>query len=292
MLSGLQPDGELIEVEMKLLRTFANQPRRHFDANSIAKLSQSIKEKGIQNPLLVRRTKSHYEIVAGERRYRAAQQADLKTVPVLVKDLSDVEVREIALLDNLQREDLNPYEETLGILDLVAVRLEKPVSDAIEAIRAVYDEERGRAGNNVISNRERDVIRNVFDLVSRFTPGSFYANRIPLLKLPDDVQQALRQGELHYTKAVLIGRVKDDEARHVLLTRTVEEELAISEVRAQVRSLQAPVTEDAPTPDLRTMISTTKRRLTPSRVDTLPERTQQRVKKLLVELQSLLERND
>src|SRR5690606_10644055 len=87
------------------------QPRRHFDPESLAELAASIKEHGVLQPLLVRRKGSGYQLIAGERRWRAAQQAGLRTVPVVVKELDDRTIMEIALVENLQREDLNPIEE-------------------------------------------------------------------------------------------------------------------------------------------------------------------------------------
>jgi len=88
-----------------------SQPRKHFDESRLQELADSIKEKGILEPLMVRRVDQGYELVVGERRWRAAQKAGLKEVPVLVKDLADREALEISLIENIQREDLNPIEE-------------------------------------------------------------------------------------------------------------------------------------------------------------------------------------
>jgi ParB family chromosome partitioning protein len=88
-----------------------SQPRKHFDESKLQELADSIKEKGILEPLMVRRVDQGYELVVGERRWRAAQKAGLKEVPVLVKDLADREALEISLIENIQREDLNPIEE-------------------------------------------------------------------------------------------------------------------------------------------------------------------------------------
>ncbi len=95
------------------------QPRHHFDQNALDELALSIREKGILQPLLVRPVADHFELVAGERRYRAAGMAGLTEVPVLVKDLTDREALEIAIIENLQREDLNPVEEAMAYAKLI-----------------------------------------------------------------------------------------------------------------------------------------------------------------------------
>jgi ParB family chromosome partitioning protein len=97
----------------------------NFDEASLEELVTTVKEHGVLEPLLVRPTQkaNQYELVAGGRRYRAAQRADLTEVPVIVLSLTDSQALEVALIENLQREDLNPLEETLGILNLLAIKL-------------------------------------------------------------------------------------------------------------------------------------------------------------------------
>ena len=96
-----------------------SQPRKHFDETKLKELAESIKEKGILEPLVVRKMAQGYEIIVGERRWRAAQMAGLKEVPVLVKEVEDREVLEISLIENLQRENLNPVEEAEGFRRLI-----------------------------------------------------------------------------------------------------------------------------------------------------------------------------
>ena len=91
-----------------------NQPRKHFDEDALAELADSIKQFGVVEPLVVVKRKGYYELIAGERRWRAARLAGLKEVPVVIKDYSDQEIVEIALIENIQREDLNPIEEALA----------------------------------------------------------------------------------------------------------------------------------------------------------------------------------
>ncbi len=138
------------------------QPRKDFDEEGIQELAASIQEKGIIQPLVVRKTENGYEIIAGERRWRAAQRAGLTKVPVIIKDVSDREVLELALVENLQREDLNPIEEATAYEQL------------IEDFGLTHEEISRRIG------KERSTI----------------TNQLRLLRLPDEVKQALIEGEI------------------------------------------------------------------------------------------------
>ena len=106
-------------VPIEKIKPNPNQPRRTFDAGPLEDLVASIKEKGVLQPLIVRAVGDEYEIVAGERRWRAAQQAQLHELPVLVRDFSDTEVLEVAIIENIQRADLNPVEEAAGYKQLM-----------------------------------------------------------------------------------------------------------------------------------------------------------------------------
>jgi ParB family chromosome partitioning protein len=108
-------------VSIHEIRPNTRQPRKDFDDDTIAELTASIKEKGIIQPIVVRQAGSGYEIIAGERRWRAAQRAGIVKVPVVVKDATDMEALELALIENLQREDLNPIEEASGYQHLIEV---------------------------------------------------------------------------------------------------------------------------------------------------------------------------
>ncbi|MFV0504901.1 MAG: ParB/RepB/Spo0J family partition protein [Lachnospirales bacterium] len=101
----------VIEVEVDKIEPNKNQPRKYFDKEALSKLSESIKEYGIVQPLIVKDNGDHYTIIAGERRWRSAKEARIKKVPVIVKDYTELEILEIALIENIQRQDLNPVEE-------------------------------------------------------------------------------------------------------------------------------------------------------------------------------------
>ena len=158
-----QSDGRTLPVEY--LQTGAFQPRRHFDPDALQALAQSVREKGVLEPILVRRLddqQDRYEIIAGERRWRAAQTAGLHDVPVIVKELDDQEALEIALIENLQREDLTAIEEA-------------------EGYRRLMDQ---------FARTQEDLAREIGK--SR----SHVANTMRLLALPEDVRDKVQDGQL------------------------------------------------------------------------------------------------
>jgi ParB family transcriptional regulator, chromosome partitioning protein len=129
--------GGVEQVNLEQLQVSPYQPRKRMDPQSIAELSASIAEKGVLQPLLVRPSDTGYEIVAGERRFRAAKQAGLSTVPVIVKNLNDQETLEIAIIENLQREDLNAVEEALAFKKLMEFGLnQEDVAKAVGKSRS------------------------------------------------------------------------------------------------------------------------------------------------------------
>ena len=139
-----------------------SQPRKHFDESKLQELAESIKEKGILEPLIVRRIDQGYELIIGERRWRAAQKAGLKEVPVLVKEIEGREVLELSLIENLQREDLNPIEE----------------AEAFKHLTEEYNISQGELSTRI--GKDRTTI----------------ANTLRLLKLPSEVRNQLLQNRI------------------------------------------------------------------------------------------------
>ena len=214
-----------------------NQPRRYFDEVALQRLANSVKEKGILQPLLVRPLNGgNYELIAGERRYKAAIIAELKEVPVLTKELSDPEAYELALMENLQREDLNPVEETEGILELLSRKMGKQRDEVISLFHKSAHPQR-KTVNTGIHKNELEMIERVFTLVGRLTPESFRTNRLPLLNLPAYLLEALKQGQIEYSKARVIGRVKEPKKAQKLLTEAIKENLSRQEIEERVRQL-------------------------------------------------------
>ncbi|QLE52650.1 ParB/RepB/Spo0J family partition protein (plasmid) [Nostoc sp. C057] len=233
----------LESVLLSAIHLPSKQPRRYFDLEAMEALTASIRQKGVLQPLLVRpKGQNQYELIAGERRYRAAKEAKLETVPVIIKDFSDEETFEIALVENIQREDLNPLEETEGILDLLSLKLNQSREAVISVFHVVSHPERESA-NNVIHSDEWKVVLDVFNIIGKFTPNSFRTNRLPLLNLPKDILEYLRQGKIEYTKAREIARIKDDSQREELLTLAITEKLSLNQIKERISSINTAVTK-------------------------------------------------
>ncbi|MDO4161548.1 MAG: ParB/RepB/Spo0J family partition protein [Pseudomonadota bacterium] len=163
---------ETNEIEIEKIRPCAFQPRTEFDRDALESLAQSVREKGILQPLLLRQKDNEYEIIAGERRWRAAQLAGLKTVPAVIKNLTDSETLEIALIENLQRENLSAIEEAEGLN-----RLMQEYEYTQEVIGKVIGKSR-----------------------------SYIANTLRLLGLPEEVKQLVKNNKLSAGHArALIG---------------------------------------------------------------------------------------
>jgi len=266
------------------------QPRRYFDPEKLEQLVQSIAQHGILEPLLIRPVKNQqYELVAGERRYRAALKLGLSEVPVVIRQLSDKDAIQLALIENLQREDLNPIEETEGILQLLAFNLELP----IEMIPSLLYQMKNSlakdvdARNNTIPNPGSDQerkIQSVFQELGLMSWLSFTCNRLPLLNLPNDVLTVIRQGKLAYTKAQAIARVKDETQRQALLDKAITDHLSLSQIRAYIKAI-------APKPDLQSpglLVTALHRRLLKAKLWEDPKRWKQ-AQALLSKLEALLD---
>ena len=222
------------------------QPRRYFDDSAMQELVTSVEQHGILQPLLVRPLAGDgYEIVAGERRFRAAQKARLRDVPVIVRSMSDAEALQYALLENLQRQDLNPVEETEGILQLLALHLDKPRYEVTSVLYRMNNETAKKGKDNVVITPDFEVVQGVFERLGRMTWEAFTRNRLPLLKLPTEVKEALQRGRIEYTKAKAVAQVKDEASRLALLEDAYAQSLSLSQIRERVKAVQ-PTTEPPP----------------------------------------------
>jgi ParB family chromosome partitioning protein len=213
------------------------QPRRRFEA--LEALAQSIREKGVLQPLLVRPLgDGRYAIVAGERRYRAALMAGLTEVPVRVLEISEKEARLLALVENLQREDLNPYEETLGVLELLSEELGKPREEVVRLLHRMRNEVKGKITHNVVGNPEAERVEEIFRALGRMSWESFVQHRLPLLSLPEELREALEAGAIPYTAALELKKVKDEALRRALLSEA-KGGFSFRELKARVREVLA-----------------------------------------------------
>ena len=181
-----------------------NQPRRTFNEDSLIELSESIKQHGIVQPLVVAKQKDYYEIIAGERRWRAAKIAGLKEVPVIIKDYSPQEIMEVALIENIQREDLNPIEEA-------------------KAYKNLIDE----------YNLKQD---QVAEKVSKSRTA--VTNALRLLKLDDRVQEMLINENISSGHARALLGLDDAEKQYNIATQIFDEKLSVRETEKLVKKIQ------------------------------------------------------
>lgn len=284
--NSLEPVSSSQAVAIDRIELPQQQPRRYFNSEKMAQLVQSVKEHGILEPLLVRPLPNgKYELVAGERRLRAAQTANFAEVPIVVRELDDQQVLQVALLENLQREDLNPVEETEGILQLLAIALNITSDEVASLLHQSYNaKQRGRELNGNVTIQLKKV-EEVLAIVGRFNAESFRSNRLPLLNLPPDVLQMLRQGKLEYTKARAIARLKDEAQRKVLIQDAIKQNLSLSQIKERIKSV-TPVASTPPTASDR--LALVSQKLKGRKLAEDPKK-QKRLEKLLQELESLVE---
>jgi len=193
-------------VKLDRIRPSALQPRKEFAPDALQDLANSIREQGVIQPLLVRNRNDHFELIAGERRWRAAQLAGLAEVPVIVRQADDRSVLEMALIENLQRENLNPLEEALGYAELV----EK------------------------FNLRQEDVATKVGK--SR----AVVANSMRLLKLPPDVQGFLRDGRISVGHAKVILGLSSLDMQKLAAERIIKKGLNVRQTEELVGQLSSP----------------------------------------------------
>ncbi len=198
--------GRMTTLAVSQLRPGSRQPRKTFDQKALDALAQSIKAKGIQQPLLVRPVADGYEIVAGERRWRAAQIAGLLEVPVIEKNMTDQEAAEAALIENLQRKDLNAFEEIDGKLSLVAL-----------AWGITPGEARTRLNELLRHPQEADVqlLDALFSALGKESWQSYAKNKLRVYNWPSALVAALGEGMLMGT-ATLIAKADEQHQQHLI----------------------------------------------------------------------------
>ncbi|TBR57065.1 chromosome partitioning protein ParB [Westiellopsis prolifica IICB1] len=227
-----------------------SQPRRYFDPKKLQSLADSIKQEGLLEPIVVRpigepytnslksqNLPTQYELIAGERRLKACQLAEITDIPVRIIECDEKTALRIRLVENLQREDLNAFEETMGILDLVKSELEVESNVVVSLLYQMNNEAKGNSNHNVMVSESAQIIQKIFSQIGKISWQSFVTNRLPLLKLPPDIQTVLEEGKIEYTKAQVIARVKDDFKRQDLLDKAIESNLSLSEIKEKVGNI-------------------------------------------------------
>ena len=263
-----------------------SQPRRYFDSSKLEELSRSIKELGILEPLLVRPLSGgDYELVAGERRLRAAQMAGLTEVPVVIREMDDTVTATVRLVENLQREDLNPIEETEGILELLSIEIGISKNSVVSVLNSAANAKKRNLDLTENVFRQLETIESVLSGIGRFSAESFRVSRIPLLNLPADVLKVLRQGKIEYTKARAIAKVKDEQERKELIELAIAQNLSLSQISDQIKAIKEVTTLGH---SLKERYKQALPRLQKSKVWDNPKK-QKTLEKLLTQIEALLD---
>lgn len=198
--------GNIVEIPIEDIYPNANQPRTHFDEKALQELSESIKVLGIIQPITVRKDGSRFEIISGERRYRASKIAGLKTIPAYVRLVNDQELLEMALVENIQREDLDAIEVALTYQRL------------LEEIGLTQEALSHRVG------KERSTI----------------TNSIRLLKLSPDIQQAIRNGDISAGHGRAILSLENDENQQALFDQIIKDKLSVRQSEELAKHFKNP----------------------------------------------------
>lgn len=196
----------LLDLDLDVLTPNPYQPRKEFNEEQLQELADSIKIEGVLQPLLVRKSGDGYEIVAGERRWRASRLAGLKKVPAMVLEVDDLKLQQIALIENLQREDLAPIEEALAYKNLI---------DKYSFTQAELAEQIGKKRSTI-------------------------ANMLRLLQLPEEVKNELASGNITVGHAIAILSVEDPKKQHAFARDIVKDGMTVREAENTARNLKKP----------------------------------------------------
>lgn len=231
------------KVSVEQIRLSEDQPRKHFDSAKMDDLISSIEDNGVLEPLIVRPLENGiYELVAGERRLRASKKIGLTEVPVTIHELTETQARRVALVENLQREDLNPVEEVEAILKLITLELSAELeeeftsSGVVSLLYRMQNESKGKVTHNVMGSHVGEIIQQNFKSLG-ISWKSFVSNKLPVLKWPEEVLQKTREGAIPFENAKLIARVKDTSSRTELLQEAISSALSVSNIRTKIESL-------------------------------------------------------
>ncbi|MFA6130355.1 MAG: ParB/RepB/Spo0J family partition protein [Candidatus Omnitrophota bacterium] len=193
---------EIVYLQSEQIKPNPFQPRENFDQQSIEELAQSIKEKGVIQPLLVRRRGDNYELIAGERRFRAATILNLKEIPVIVRDVSDQDSLELALIENIQREGLNPIEEAHAYQHLM---------DKFQVTQEKISEVLGKARVTI-------------------------TNTLRLLKLPHEIQEEMKKGRISFAHGRALLEIEDINHQRKLVQDVISKGLSVRELESLIKS--------------------------------------------------------
>ena len=189
-------ESDIVNIKISEIRSNPHQPRKYFDEKALEELADSIKEHGVIEPIIVKKSIKGYDLVAGERRTKAARLAGLETIPAIIKDFTDQQMMEIALIENIQREDLSAIEEAIAYKN--------------------YIDETGYTQE---------------DVAKKFGKSrSYITNLLGLLTLPTNVQNEVTNGTISMSHARVLSKIEDDKLVENLANKIIEDEISVREL--------------------------------------------------------------
>ena len=196
IVDSAESKGDIVEINISEIRSNPYQPRKVFDEAALEELAKSIKEYGIVQPIIVKKSIKGYELVAGERRTRASKLAGLTTIPAIIKDFNDQDMMEIALIENIQRENLNPIEEAESYANIIKLR---------GFTQEEFAQKFGKSRSHV-------------------------TNILGLLNLPDKVKELVSDKKLSMGHARVLSKIENENTVHELAEKIVKEGLSVREI--------------------------------------------------------------
>ncbi len=288
--SGLQ---SLPRTSIHLTFSFTSdhKPVRHYyDQEELRQWAEvDIKVNGIQSPLWVRPlpggNNSEYELVAGLRRYLAAEILNLEIVPAIICHWTNEQAFQASLSENINRRDFTCLEHLDGTLNLLAFKLDTNVESVVKLLYRMNNEAKKIVNQNVLVNPEYEAVKTVFEFLGQVSWQSFVSTRLPLINKPKEILEAIRKGEIQYTKGLEISKVKDVNKRQELLQLAISEKLSLNEIKEYIKIL-VPTTELTVTPEDR--FTDTYKRIKAAKVWNNPKKVK-RLEKLMAQLEDLLQ---
>lgn len=199
-------DSDIVEIPLSEIRSNPYQPRKDFDEESLKEFAESIKEHGVIQPIIVKKSIKGYEIIAGERRTRASKMAGKTTIPAIIREMTDQEMMEIALVENIQRENLNPIEEATAFEKIIQV-------------------------NNLTQE----------ETAKRFGKSrSYITNLLGLLTLPEKTKKYVQEGKISMGHARVLSKLSDEEQINKLANKIIEDGLSVREVENLTSAVDMP----------------------------------------------------
>ncbi len=201
IVNDAKTTGDVVEINIDEIRANPYQPRKTFDEEALNELAKSISEYGVIQPIIVKKSIKGYELVAGERRTRAAKIAGLTKIPAIIKDFNDNDMMEIALIENIQRENLNPIEEALSFENIIKLR-----------------------------NFTQEEVAEKFG-----KSRSYITNILGLLRLPEYTKELVSNGKISMGHARVLSKLEDDELINTLATKIVRDGLSVRDIENLVK---------------------------------------------------------